>query len=440
MGAATFVAPHPPIASGDCARCHAPHASAHPSQLRTPLAENCAGCHAASAAWSERAVVHDPVTGGGCLTCHEVHGGDVEGMLTSDVPGLCLDCHDTGAAFVAAHSGRSITDADCTACHGPHASDQPGLLRAHRHAPFAANDCGTCHDALEGGGGFTIAAAPGDMCLKCHRSVASYKRVGNRHNLDDGPGGAVDPIAGDAAGHNINAPGHGLAADGTFVSSPGGTYPAGSLRCTSCHDPHGNQNYRFLRGPGASPDVDGAFPYNALDATGLDIELGGAETDANHIAYRGDVSRWCGNCHLAYLSNHDSGGHAGHQGHPTDRTLSFRTRQQYNIYNGTADPTGGQPSTAYLAAVPFMDAANTTSSTAGPGAASRVMCLTCHRAHASSAPHAGRWDFNVATLGEDGVVSGSYPIPNPYTDPAQTSLCYKCHGNGMVHGWVSGEQ
>jgi hypothetical protein len=65
-------------------------------------------------------------------------------------------------------------------------------------------------------------------------------------------------------------------------------------------------------------------------------------------------------------------------------------------------------------------------STEGPSATSRVMCLTCHRAHATSAPNAGRWDFNVTLLDEDGHESGSYALPNPY-DGNQRSLCNKCH-------------
>ncbi|MEZ4652413.1 MAG: hypothetical protein R3E12_02110 [Candidatus Eisenbacteria bacterium] len=42
------------------------------------------------------------------------------------------------------------------------------------------------------------------------------------------------------------------------------------------------------------------------------------------------------------------------------------------------------------------------------------------------APNAGRWDFNVTGLAEDGHESGSYTIPNPY-DEFQRSLCNKCH-------------
>jgi hypothetical protein len=59
-----------------------------------------------------------------------------------------------------------------------------------------------------------------------------------------------------------------------------------------------------------------------------------------------------------------------------------------------------------------------------------VMCLSCHRAHATSAPGAGRWDFNVSLLAEDGVESGSYPIPDPYMSASQGTLCTKCHEGG----------
>ena len=33
----------------------------------------------------------------------------------------------------------------------------------------------------------------------------------------------------------------------------------------------------------------------------------------------------------------------------------------------------------------------------------------------------------ASLLAEDGVVSGSYPIPNPYLSPNQLPLCQKCH-------------
>lgn len=59
--------------------------------------------------------------------------------------------------------------------------------------------------------------------------------------------------------------------------------------------------------------------------------------------------------------------------------------------------------------------------------AASMGCTSCHRAHGSSSPKAGRWDFKVTYLSQDGVRSGSYPLPNPYGSPTQRQLCEKCH-------------
>ena len=316
--------------------------------------------------------------------------------------------------------------------------------------------CNVCHTMHEGNpaesGSLLLASSPSDLCLNCHASEFGAvlgtdpllpppeRGPGNfvflwSDNLNDGPNGATNPISGDGAGHNLNAPGHGLAPDGTRLHSPGGSYPAASLQCTSCHDPHGNTNYRFLRGP----QQDSSFMYPAPTAVGLDVQLGGVESNENHVAYRSGVDRWCGNCHGGYLLRHyrrDSS-----FGHQTDRPLSAVIQSRYDTYNGTADPIGGVAATAYLAAVPFEDQDNYPARTSGPTTGSRLMCLSCHRAHASSAPAAGRWDFKVARLGDDGVISGSYPLPNPYLDANQESLCRKCHpssghiGDGIQPRW-----
>ncbi len=350
---------------------------------------------------------------------------------------LCGVCTAT-SSLAAVHGGGVGA---CATCHAMHPKDQSGGITP-------GPGPGTPGSSLLAGG------PASDICLSCHATAygavlgpsplapPAERGPGNfvfllEDNLNDGPDGVTNPIIGDQAGHNVNAPAHGLSSDGTYLTSPGGTYPSNNLKCTSCHDPHGNRNYRFLRGPGTQEGSGGIFIYDAPVATGLDLETGGSESNTNHVAYLSGMSLWCGNCHAAYLNDHDGemGGMGGMGGfdHPTDDTFDSGELNWYNSYNGTADPTGGSPSTAYLAAVPFQDAANTNSSTAGPTSSSRIMCLTCHRAHASSGPSSGRWDFNVTTLGQDGVVSGSYPIPNPYGDPNQDPLCRKCHDSHMHH-------
>jgi hypothetical protein len=332
----------------------------------------------------------------------------VLGVFALSTPAMAF--HDAGVAH-------------CNGCHTMHNSQDGILVDA---------------DSPMGNPYLLVDATPSDVCLGCHAdhlgavffddvlNPAPLKGAGNfifllEDNLNDGHGGGSDPISGDAAGHNVNAPGHGLAADGTLATSPGGNFPAGVLGCTSCHDPHGTDAFRMLYGAGRLVQEFYTFTNPSPEAEGLSLFFG-EEANDSHTAYQGGMSAWCGNCHGDF---HNEAG--GALIHPSGSTLGGTIAAKYNLYNGTTDQTGGTSVDAYLAAVPFEDAANTTSSTEGPTAASQVSCITCHRAHATSAPDATRWDMNVTFLHEDGVESGSYLIPDPYGDLNQRSLCNKCH-------------
>jgi len=322
----------------------------------------------------------------------------------------------------------------------------------HRKGVGRCNACHITHDTTDGvrvsmvGGEAQLRAqSPSDLCLDCHAesvgAVFAYgplipapeKGGGNfifllEDNLNDGPEGAVNPISGDAAGHNLNALGRGLTADMRFPRSPGGSFASSDLGCTSCHDPHGNSNFRMLYGAGEVQGNLFSFSYPAPIAYG--IPLGETESESQHTAYIRGVSDWCGNCH-GRRYEHEATPDFGHTG---DEPLGGVIAQRYRSYNGSLDPSGGLGATSYLAEVPFEDSSNSPDSTSGPSAGSRVMCLSCHRAHASSAPASGRWDFNVTALGEDGKISGSYSLPNPFVDPAQESLCFKCHAPEALSG------
>jgi hypothetical protein len=335
------------------------------------------------------------------------------GLLSVCVPllfvGTALAFHDAGVAH-------------CNGCHTMHNSEDGALVDP---------------DSPNGNAWLLKDETPSDVCLNCHATglgavfavdelnPSPEKGGGNfifllEDNINDGHNGALNPIVGDAAGHNLDAPGHGLASDATLTSSPGGTFPAGSLGCSSCHDPHGNDDFRLLHGVGSVQDGLYTFNNAAPTAEGLSIFFG-SESNSNHTAYQGGMSAWCGNCHGDFHNNNTQ------LIHPSGSAIGGSIASTYNLYNGTEDQTGGDPLTAYLAAVAFEDAANTTSSTAGPSASSQVSCVTCHRAHATSGPNAGRWDFNVTLLEEDGAESGSYAIPDPYASANQRSLCNKCH-------------
>ncbi len=341
-----------------------------------------------------------------------------------------------GLCFVLAGSALGFHDAGvahCNGCHTMHNSEDGTLVDP---------------DSPNGNAWLLKDATPSDVCLSCHGGglgavfgtdpMAPPRELGGGNfvflledNLNDGHGGGdtlagggwADAIPGDAAGHNLVAPSRGVGADGTLTAAPGGAFPASQLGCSSCHDPHGNTNFRLLYGAGQVVQDGLATFANAAPtaAGGPSLFFGAGESNASHTAYQAGMSDWCGNCHGDFHNNNTK------LIHESGTTLGGSVAGNYNLYNGTHDQTGGAQATAYLASVPFEDAANTANGTAGPSASSTVMCLTCHRAHATSAPNAGRWDFSVTLLDEDGLESGSYAIPNPYANPNQRSLCNKCH-------------
>jgi hypothetical protein len=283
-----------------------------------------------------------------------------------------------------------------------------------------------------------------DVCLMCH-AQGEYSVFGldplmppnelgagnfvflTEDQINDGPGLA---IGGHHAGHSIVAPGLGLMPDPDRPHAPGGSFPSSALGCTSCHDPHGNTNFRMLHGAGAIQDGLYSFTYPAPQAEGLPFSIPGLqETPSSHTAYRSGFSDWCANCHGEY---HDTVGTANFN-HEFDEQLNSDEANRYDNYDGELNPNGGFHLSAYLPEVPFEDSSSEISSTSGPTNSSRVSCITCHRAHATSAPAATRWDMRIPNLGDDGATSGSWPIPNPYDNPQQKQLCLKCHDESHAY-------
>ncbi len=312
--------------------------------------------------------------------------------------------------------------AHCNGCHTMHNSqdgalvdpDSPGGNAWLLNDSTPSDTCLGCH--YGGGGGYHV-FSDDLMAPTQERGAGDFVFI-LEDNINDGHAGGANPIAGSRAGHNINAPGYGIGPDNLISQAPGGTFPSGLLGCSSCHDPHGNENFRFLNGVGPVMDGLATFTAAAPVADGLALFGGGVEENDNHTAYISGMSAWCGNCHGDFHNNNTL------LIHPSGSTLGGTIATTYSLYNGTVDQTGGG---TYLAEVPFQDLAMTTSSTANPTAGSQVMCMTCHRSHATSGPDAGRWDFSVTFLHEDGVESGSWPIPDPYANLNQRSLCNKCH-------------
>jgi predicted CXXCH cytochrome family protein len=196
-------------------------------------------------------------------------------------------------------------------------------------------------------------------------------------------------------------------------------------------DPAASQagNYRLL-GDNLYGFISAAAP--------VAVTAGYGETDASHVAYGTGMSEWCGSCHGDYLvANAD-------EKHPTSVNLGDRAGT-YQAYVATGDYTGGAGATSYTALVPFERATSDKTlldptDTTGPATNSQVMCLSCHRAHASAFNNITRWDMEHELLAESWPTATNLGTMGAIPDSAyygrdiaadfgdfQRSLCNKCH-------------
>ncbi len=348
--------------------------------------------------------------------------------------------------------------------------------------------CHTLHPSPSGdGNGLPLLKRtdPSSTCLGCHAETSSLYNVLSSDGSSFTAGGDFYWLetayawteegdekvsAGHKHGHNIVAVDYGLDEDSVLRAAPGGDYPSAALSCISCHDPHGKisdgenpapisgsgsyggdatggavlGNYRLLGGIGyAGGTTGGALFSNGAPVAVAPLPHNGPESDSNHVAYGSGMSEWCANCHADLLP---AGGAGDGTKHPAGNSAKMTSNiaDSYNAYVKSGDLTGVQTS-AYLALVPFeVGTVDVTlldpESQAGPEADANVMCLSCHRAHASAFADAGRWDFQATLLADShpassdtgasaGDVLNSYYGRDTASEfgPFQRQLCAKCH-------------
>jgi hypothetical protein len=354
--------------------------------------------------------------------------------------GLLISVVAAGGAYAFHDAGV----AECAGCHTMHNSQDGALvdtLNATGNAYLLMRENST------------------DTCLRCH---AAYGQMRNGEGF--GPGGDFYWVTkdftwsahghayastGDSHGHNVISPYYGIAEDATLGQAPGGTFDATYLTCTSCHDPHGNTNFRLLYGTALGPIYPlapgGRFSFtegNAPLAWGNSRNTytsDGEETDSHHTLYKSGMSDWCSNCHVDIHS-----GNTTNSVHPTGQGVGASIAAVYNAYQGST-AQGGNQATAYWGLVPFEDVDADTSLgygpdnyTMGPDAADQVMCLTCHRSHASAFPDIARWDMGETFMVDshpqltDGGATADDVARKFYnytffSGDDQRSLCNKCH-------------
>ncbi len=351
-----------------------------------------------------------------------------------------------------------------------------------------------------------LGSDPGSTCLMCHQKAGLVGPTGYfistpANEMPAGippkqltPGGDFGWLnknyphdSGYTHGHDIVAADYGYDPSPIYLYAPGGAFPSGSLTCTSCHDPHGTYRrnvdgtittegpkicasgsydtsadpttdcpvgvYRLLGGAGYQPDgASKPFMANSPAAVAPSVYNRSESLTQTRVAYGSGMSEWCANCHTSYLSPKQS--------HPAGDDVKLRNlAKNYNMYSGSGDDQGSEAA-SFLSLVPFEEgtadyavlkshAKNDDSYLHGPDGSANVMCLTCHRAHASG------WIYGLRFTASQTVITASqegktvwpgidttgdplgrtsaetsrayYDMPASKFSRFQHSLCNKCH-------------
>ncbi len=281
---------HGPLAEGDesCELCHEAEGDRHAFSLTSTGAELCYNCHESV---TDKKIIHAPLKDdeSSCTNCHNPHSSANEKLLnTKTINELCLGCHKEVAEGGMYHDAEKIEG--CTDCHQAHSSDRASFLSAKSpelcytchgelkdsitqaamvHGPVSMG-CDNCHHAHQKLAGKGLAKAVPEMCVDCHEDFKPMvAQMSSRHHLlVEGKKCAHchDPHA--SKGEQLlldNTQSLCLSchvkdvktADGRVIANvkeilDKGVHPHGfgeTLDCVACHQPHANEQFRFLRGP-----------------------------------------------------------------------------------------------------------------------------------------------------------------------------------------------
>lgn len=226
--------------------------------------DSCVECHADVEADLDSRVKHPPAAEGNCVACHNPHVSRFPGLLR-DRPGpLCFTCHaDVGKEVGRKNVHVPAAEGKCSACHRPHGGALPALLRDSRESL-----CRSCHPKVGEWAARPVRHAPFAQgeCGSCHAA----------HGSDHA--GITRAGRGDLCSRCHPA-------NDLFRRAHRG-YPVERADCTQCHDPHASQREGLFRERLHEP-------YAAGDCTACHPLPGSSEP----FRPKSGLAALCGSCH-----------------------------------------------------------------------------------------------------------------------------------------------
>lgn len=362
-------------------------------------------------------------------------------LFLAAIPALA----DGGPHVASANSGVSTLTADnCAGCHRAHTA-QGALLLAQ---PDEDALCLSCHGAAGAGSAvdvqsgiqYTTASRTGGTVLGALRAggyinaridSANPTRLTYNRTATDTSQRTKVPVL--AAGQPVTSAhidftagvfGMGIAWGNGPISATAQPGAALELTCGSCHNPHGNGNYRILK-PIPGGDGTGPFVEPTTDAVVADAPLPASGDTRNYTVIQVMGTEGTDSTYLLYASQVVSGGYSATAGDYFHRTVPWDPQVDDTL---VPQPTGvtandapnGKPSTfntqinAWCSQCHSRYLAGSGSYQTDSGDAifryrhtntSNKPCTTCHVSHGSNADMTGV--RSSAYTYPDGTVSAS---------------------------------
>lgn len=114
---------HPPYAEKNCSDCHD---KTKKGGLVVSRNELCFVCHVD---FVKGTYVHGPVAVGDCYACHLPHNSAFPSLLKTEAATVCVSCHREKRAAAAMHDRAAAKQLGCLDCHDPHFSNAPFFLK-----------------------------------------------------------------------------------------------------------------------------------------------------------------------------------------------------------------------------------------------------------------------------------------------------------------------
>jgi len=297
-----------------------------------------------------------------------------------------------GARSASADAGPHVADSSatpdkCAGCHRIHTAQNDMLLK---DAGTIQQFCYTCHGTTGPGSDLAVQegalyGGPSGPPYGGKTAVGALRGGGfesARIRTDDATEDVIGTLAAPAttqSWHTVDGTTAGtLWGNGAIGSGAGPSY---TMDCASCHDPHGNGQYRILR---SVPTGSGAAPVTVTD------QPNPKTYGTTNYLYMGlgvvpltQMSSWCATCHTRYLESVRPPPNSG------DAIFTFRHRSDGNQNRA---------------------------------------CITCHASHGSNAAMTGSYSSTVEWPGGGAGTTDNNNSRLLKMD--NRGICLKCHYPG----------